>query len=107
VCVRVCACASVHVVNVHMIRQVLDQLARGLRSTEEGLKLEGEEMALIIDGKALSVLLVSHHAELLRLGTACHAVICCRVSPLQKALVTRYESPAMHMPNTLLLFYSL
>ena len=30
-----------------------------------------------------------HRAKLLALGMACSAVVCCRVSPLQKAQVTR------------------
>lgn len=50
----------------------------------------GTELALIIDGHTL------HHAledgvklQLLELARMCKAVICCRVSPLQKALVVR------------------
>jgi magnesium-transporting ATPase (P-type) len=45
--------------------------------------------ALIIDGKALSYALAPKLAPLfLRVGTSCKAVVCCRVSPLQKAQVT-------------------
>ncbi|KAJ7542694.1 hypothetical protein O6H91_09G007000 [Diphasiastrum complanatum] len=51
---------------------------------------EDSAFALIIDGKALSYALKdSLKDELLRLATSCASVICCRVSPKQKALVTQ------------------
>ncbi|KAI9338529.1 hypothetical protein BDR26DRAFT_919424 [Obelidium mucronatum] len=49
---------------------------------------QNEPYALIIDGAALRYALQSDQkALLLELGTRCAAVICCRVSPLQKAQV--------------------
>ncbi|XP_030479940.1 probable phospholipid-transporting ATPase 4 [Cannabis sativa] len=47
-------------------------------------------LALVVDGKALEVALksdVKHH--FLQLAVMCASVICCRVSPKQKALITR------------------
>lgn len=46
---------------------------------------------LVIDGPALTIALGDdqHKDLLLRLAMACEGVICCRVSPLQKALVVR------------------
>ncbi|KII88208.1 hypothetical protein PLICRDRAFT_175835 [Plicaturopsis crispa FD-325 SS-3] len=46
---------------------------------------------LVIDGSALGYALGDdeHKALLLRLATLCEGVICCRVSPLQKALVVK------------------
>ncbi|KAF7337884.1 Phospholipid-transporting ATPase [Mycena venus] len=46
---------------------------------------------LVIDGTALGYALVDEHNKslLLRLAMLCEGVICCRVSPLQKALVVR------------------
>ncbi|KAJ6622908.1 hypothetical protein B0H10DRAFT_2213939 [Mycena sp. CBHHK59/15] len=46
---------------------------------------------LVIDGTALGHALVDepHKSLLLRLAMLCEGVICCRVSPLQKALVVR------------------
>ncbi|KAG1853931.1 hypothetical protein DFJ58DRAFT_647745, partial [Suillus subalutaceus] len=46
---------------------------------------------LVIDGAALDHALHDddHNALLLRLATQCEGVICCRVSPLQKALVVK------------------
>lgn len=47
-----------------------------------------EELALIIDGNTLNFALEDNvKMKLLELGKMCKAVICCRVSPLQKALV--------------------
>ena len=47
--------------------------------------------AIIIDGKALVHALATDESRnsFLRAGLACRAVLCCRVSPLQKALVTK------------------
>ena len=47
-------------------------------------------LALIIDGHSLGFALESDLEDLfLSLATRCKAVICCRVSPLQKALVVK------------------
>lgn len=47
-------------------------------------------LALIIDGHSLSFALEPDLEDLfIQLGTRCKAVICCRVSPLQKALVVK------------------
>ncbi|KAF9123145.1 hypothetical protein BGW39_009234 [Mortierella sp. 14UC] len=45
--------------------------------------------ALIVDGSALKILLDDQEArqELIKLSDVCFSVICCRASPLQKALV--------------------
>lgn len=49
-----------------------------------------EDMALIIDGKSLSFALEKDISKaFLELAVMCKAVICCRVSPLQKALVVK------------------
>lgn len=49
-----------------------------------------EELALIIDGKSLTYALDKELAKsFLELATLCKAVVCCRVSPLQKALVVK------------------
>ena len=49
----------------------------------------GQSHALIIDGRALSVVLGKGLAStFMAVGGKCKAVMCCRVSPLQKAEVT-------------------
>ncbi|KAG1768059.1 hypothetical protein EV702DRAFT_1253523, partial [Suillus placidus] len=46
---------------------------------------------LVIDGAALDHSLSddNHKALLLRLATQCEGIVCCRVSPLQKALMVK------------------
>lgn len=51
---------------------------------------EMDTLALVIDGKSLEFALEPDLEDyLLALGKICKAVICCRVSPLQKALVVK------------------
>ncbi|KHN13465.1 Phospholipid-transporting ATPase 3 [Glycine soja] len=51
--------------------------------------LRGPKLALVIDGKCLMYALDPNlRVMLLNLSLNCHAVVCCRVSPLQKAQVT-------------------
>jgi phospholipid-transporting ATPase len=57
----------------------LDEVNRGLGDGP---------VALIVEGRALESILASHEAAFFRLAMQCEAVICCRVSPLQKALLT-------------------
>lgn len=60
-----------------------------IRTQAEGT-LEFETLALIIDGKSLTYALEKDMEKLfLDLAVLCKAVICCRVSPLQKALVVK------------------
>ncbi|KAJ0980415.1 hypothetical protein J5N97_008670 [Dioscorea zingiberensis] len=50
---------------------------------------EGTPFALIVDGGALELALQSDlRSSFLRLAVTCASVICCRVSPKQKALIT-------------------
>jgi phospholipid-transporting ATPase len=52
--------------------------------------IEMETLALVIDGKSLTYALEKDVEKmLLDLAVMCKAVICCRVSPLQKALVVK------------------
>lgn len=55
---------------------------------DAGDENEGQH-ALIVDGSALKILLDDPQArqDLIRLSDVCFSVICCRASPLQKALV--------------------
>jgi phospholipid-translocating ATPase len=54
---------------------------------------------LVIDGTALDHVLVDDQSKklLLHLGTRCEGVICCRVSPLQKALVVKLVKDGLHV----------
>lgn len=51
----------------------------------------GPKLALIIDGKCLMYALEPNlRVKLLNLSLNCSSVVCCRVSPLQKAQVTNH-----------------
>lgn len=60
-----------------------------LKETLEKVKASGGASALIIDGFGLTFAMSEELTPLFwELGQLCQTVICCRVSPLQKALVT-------------------
>ncbi|GFH12108.1 phospholipid-transporting ATPase [Haematococcus lacustris] len=68
-------------------QRVEEQLRKVAATMKENGRLH--QYALVIDGKALSYALSDRLSALfLEVGLQCAAVICCRVSPLQKALVT-------------------
>ena len=80
-------CQSLHVCPAAQVMQQLDTAEAQAAAGEAA----GAELSLVVDGRALGVLLAEAAVKrrLLALGTRCAAVVCCRVSPLQKALVTR------------------
>ena len=69
-----------------------DNLTKKLEAVrnQTATSTELETLALIIDGKSLTFALERDMEKLfLDLAVSCKAVICCRVSPLQKALVVK------------------
>ncbi|KAL5980614.1 Phospholipid-transporting ATPase 3 [Asimina triloba] len=65
------------------LRKCLDEAQHYMRT------VSGPKMALIIDGKCLMYALDPNlRVTLLNLSLNCSSVVCCRVSPLQKAQVT-------------------
>lgn len=67
---------------------VKQQIEAGLVDAEAAIQLDAD-VGMVIDGRSLTLALKPELAgSFLALGTKCSAVICCRVSPLQKALVT-------------------
>ncbi|KAL8927553.1 MAG: hypothetical protein Q9208_002358 [Pyrenodesmia sp. 3 TL-2023] len=83
---------SLLVINEESAQATRDNIAKKLsaiRSQSSG-GAELETLALIIDGKSLTYALEKGlDKEFLDLAVLCKAVICCRVSPLQKALVVK------------------
>ncbi|KAH9552613.1 hypothetical protein CY35_09G075500 [Sphagnum magellanicum] len=78
--------ASIAKVSVDSITR---QLAQGFELVSKDSD-EDAAYALIIDGKALIYALADDMKNLfLRLAVLCASVVCCRVSPKQKALITR------------------
>ncbi|XP_027344947.1 phospholipid-transporting ATPase 3-like isoform X2 [Abrus precatorius] len=70
--------------------EVKKELKKCLEEAESYFhSVSGPKLALVIDGKCLMYALdPSLRVMLLNLSLNCHAVVCCRVSPLQKAQVT-------------------
>ncbi|CAM0957022.1 unnamed protein product [Alopecurus aequalis] len=65
------------------LRSCLEEAHRSLSNTP------GRKLAFIIDGRCLMYALdPALRVNLLGLSLTCHSVVCCRVSPLQKAQVT-------------------
>lgn len=75
--------------NAQATRDNLTKKIEAIRS-QAGGSAELEALALVIDGKSLTFALERDMETLfLDLAVMCKAVICCRVSPLQKALVVK------------------
>ncbi|KAL8999100.1 MAG: hypothetical protein Q9169_001988 [Polycauliona sp. 2 TL-2023] len=75
--------------NAQATRDNISKKLGAIRSQSSGGH-ELETLALIIDGKSLTYALEKGlDKEFLDLAVLCKAVICCRVSPLQKALVVK------------------
>ncbi|CAM6104300.1 unnamed protein product [Calypogeia fissa] len=69
---------------------IAQQLMIGQQQVDLERNSDDVVFALIIDGKALTHALDEGlKAKLLQLATTCSSVICCRVSPKQKAMITR------------------
>ncbi|EST09357.2 P-type ATPase, A domain protein [Kalmanozyma brasiliensis GHG001] len=76
--------------NLHDTGEVLNKRLQAIKNQRNTAGVEQEEMALVIDGKSLSFALEKELSKVfLELAVSCKAVICCRVSPLQKALVVK------------------
>ncbi|PKX98708.1 aminophospholipid-translocating P4-type ATPase DRS2 [Aspergillus novofumigatus IBT 16806] len=79
------------IVNEDNAQATRDNLTKKLQAVQsQGTSGEIEALALIIDGRSLTFALEKDMEKLfLDLAVLCKAVICCRVSPLQKALVVK------------------
>ena len=75
--------------NAEATRNNIQKKLDAINSQAAG-NVEMETLALVIDGKSLTYALEKDMEKLfLDLAVICKAVICCRVSPLQKALVVK------------------
>ncbi|OBZ69638.1 hypothetical protein A0H81_10594 [Grifola frondosa] len=74
--------------NAHDTEEFITKRLSAIKSQRNTGELE--DLALIIDGKSLTFALEKEISKaFLELAIMCKAVICCRVSPLQKALVVK------------------
>ncbi|KIO29101.1 hypothetical protein M407DRAFT_228764 [Tulasnella calospora MUT 4182] len=79
------------IVNEETAQTTKDFISKRLVAIKNQRKTgEQEDLALIIDGKSLTFALEKDISKtFLELAMLCKAVVCCRVSPLQKALVVK------------------
>lgn len=80
------------IVNEESSAATRDNIQKKLNAvqSQQSTGTEHEVLALVIDGKSLAYALEKEMEKLfLDLAVKCKAVICCRVSPLQKALVVK------------------
>ncbi|RPB18470.1 phospholipid-translocating P-type ATPase [Terfezia boudieri ATCC MYA-4762] len=80
------------IINEETLQETKDSLTKKLTAlkSQRDASTDMEALALIIDGRSLSFALEKDlEKTFLDLAVACKAVICCRVSPLQKALVVK------------------
>ncbi|CAG8531096.1 15145_t:CDS:10 [Funneliformis caledonium] len=81
---------SLIIVNEESHWETKECLENKVQSMKGRVNPEAEPLALIIDGRTLEFALEKDlEKTFLELATICKAVICCRVSPLQKALVVK------------------
>ena len=91
------------IVNEENAAATRDNLTKKLEAvrSQTDASAELETLALVIDGKSLTFALERDLEKLfLDLAVMCKAVICCRVSPLQKALVVKLVK--RHLKSVLL-----
>lgn len=88
------------IINTHTQAETSDLLSKRLFAIKnQRMGGDTEELALIIDGKSLTFALEKECSEtFLELAVMCKAVICCRVSPLQKALVVKLVKKSTTSP---------
>ncbi|XP_024973098.1 probable phospholipid-transporting ATPase 4 [Cynara cardunculus var. scolymus] len=90
---QICITTTVDMLNQDSKKAVKENIVMQITNASQMIKLEKDPhaaFALIIDGKMLSYALeddLKH--QFLSLAVDCASVICCRVSPKQKAMVTR------------------
>ncbi|XP_064979062.1 phospholipid-transporting ATPase 3-like isoform X3 [Musa acuminata AAA Group] len=86
---------------VEIARVIKDTVKNHLKQCHEEahryVHVSGQKLALVIDGKCLMHALDPNlRVNLLNLSLNCSSVICCRVSPLQKAQVTSLVKKGAH-----------
>jgi len=83
---------SAQLIDAHMLLAVVDAadatgVIRQLGDHIGRYTLSDDEVAMVIDGRALKLALRHCPTEFLQLACVCKSVLCCRVTPLQKAKV--------------------
>jgi len=54
----------------------------------DGLELENKQVALVVDGASLAMIIEEHCNIFREICLRCAAVLCCRMTPIQKSKVS-------------------
>lgn len=78
---------KVQLVDISTSNSLMEQLA--ICNNTINIKADRKQLTLIVDGQSLALILGRKHLEVqfAEMSLKCEAVICCRLSPLQKAQV--------------------
>eukprot|EP01132_Coremiostelium_polycephalum_P007601 gene7601-9346_t len=76
------------IINSQSTEECRDQIQTALRQYVENESFKGE-ISMVVNGDTLTYILKDHSENFLKLASRCHSVVCCRVTPLQKALIVR------------------
>ncbi|OAD56072.1 putative phospholipid-transporting ATPase IF, partial [Eufriesea mexicana] len=72
-----------------------------LTDFERRMKLEPhKQYGLLIDGCSITVALKNHAEQFRSIAMACNAVVCCRLTPLQKSEIINLIKRSMYRPHT-------
>ncbi|EGC35956.1 hypothetical protein DICPUDRAFT_32597 [Dictyostelium purpureum] len=52
-------------------------------------EMDKKDISIVVDGESLIYILKDFQEEFLKISSKCHSLICCRTTPIQKALVVR------------------
>uniref|UniRef100_A0AAJ7UJC2 Phospholipid-transporting ATPase n=1 Tax=Petromyzon marinus TaxID=7757 RepID=A0AAJ7UJC2_PETMA len=85
----------------HLLPGAASQLEGLALDTAPGGSCEKLQHALVVDGSCMWELLSQHRRRFQELSQLCSAVVCCRLSPLQKAEVVRLVKALPGSPITL------
>ncbi|XP_076683090.1 phospholipid-transporting ATPase IF isoform X2 [Andrena cerasifolii] len=75
--------------------------AQQLIDFERRIKLEpSKQYGLLIDSSSITIALKNHAQQMRFIGMACEAVVCCRLTPLQKSEIVSLVKRAKSRPHT-------
>ncbi|KAK7484877.1 hypothetical protein BaRGS_00023920 [Batillaria attramentaria] len=92
------AMVELHLTQLDSSEHCLERITSHIRTVTMGDG--GEEYALIVDGQTLKYALADHTEVFLQLCHSCIGVLCCRMSPLQKAQVVQFIKQSKGRPVT-------
>ncbi|XP_030838216.1 probable phospholipid-transporting ATPase IF isoform X3 [Strongylocentrotus purpuratus] len=91
------------VVELLLVKQDVEtSCVQTLRRLKEQMKLEPQKRyALVVDGPSLALTMKLYQIEFRDLCLDCEAVLCCRMSPFQKAQVVKLVKESPSKPSTM------